>query len=245
VLNKASKLRITMAALAFLCAACSAGQQKTSPPANRSAAKPAEGGATTDGITAAQRELAGKMVAAINAKDAAAYKELVAPGALACFRDKGQVYLNRWLAKQIEFPVAKDYKLGVIEMDFAPPKKAINFTYAVRPTHIMSMEYSAGGGTITLNRQIVLVNDAWYVVVGCPTAAQIARSEQYEKLDAAARAHASEVYSKLTESLKSQLAEMAAKGDQNGAAQLCAKSMNVDLRTARELVLMAIKEKSK
>lgn len=190
-------------------------------------------------ITPEQRALAGKMVAAIQAKDLAKMKDLVAPTSRACFNKDTQPYLDELLKKEMRFVPSKVYQARITGV---PPmvsrtSKYVNFPIAA--SQVLEIEFSEPDGTsITLNRMIAQENGRWYEIAPCPTPAGMDRFHHFQQVQMASRERAKKIYPQVKEPLKGQVRALVAKRDNADAWKLCMQSLHVDFHTARELVSM-------
>jgi hypothetical protein len=223
-----------------------AAKPQDSPWAMRAPATPAPGAAATQAaakverpeITPAQREFAGRLIAAMGAKDLAKMNEMVAPTVRACFNKDTQPYLDELLKKQMKHQVPKDYKLrvGSVPPQVSGPSKYA--TIPLAPTQVLEIEFSQADNSITLNRLIAQEHGKWYMVTSCPTAAGMDRFRQLAKIRQAGHDRAQKFMAQVTPPLKAQVIAYVDKGDNADAWKLCMKTLHVDFYTARELVSM-------
>jgi hypothetical protein len=229
-----------------------AAKPQDSPWAMRAPATPAPGAAPTQSapkveqpkITAAQREFAGKLVAAMRAKDLAKMNGLVAPTVRACFNKDRQPYLDALLKKQMKISVPKEYQLRIGPVPPQVSQSSKYVTFPVLPTQVLEIEFVDADRSITLNRLIAQEHDNWYVIASCPTAAGMERFYKFEKMRLAGRERAEKILAQVKPPLKARVIAYVAKRDYADAWKLCMKSFNVDFYTARELVSMIAGEGS-
>src|SRR6266478_3342501 len=84
-------------------------------------------------VTPEQRAFGERMIAAINKKNLAELKALIAPKALACFDQSRQQFLNSWLAKHFRYAIPAQHTLSVSKLSQAPLDSRFR-TYPVVPS---------------------------------------------------------------------------------------------------------------
>jgi hypothetical protein len=135
-------------------------QQSTSPPppplaSSAAAASPeAEPSLTADQLAAQkeaekgtpeQQELARDVAEAISAKDFASMKDLFAPSAVKCIGNN-QDYLIDRIKKQFSLPMSTNYHLTITRLPSDIPRPTKYATFPMRPTHLMSMDFTTNDG---------------------------------------------------------------------------------------------------
>jgi len=193
-------------------------------------------GETPEPLSAAQKEFADSLVAALNSKDAARLKALIAPEALTCFDQSRQPYLDGWLRRQFRFPIGKDYQVTVAKLPPDFSAKATRVKFPVAPTDALIISYDGAGAPRTYRRLIAQQDNHWRLILGCPTDATIEKFNKSEQIKAKAIERADKLMPQVKEPLAAQVRALVAKGDRMGASKLCAEELHTDLLTAREVV---------
>ena len=193
-------------------------------------------GETPEPPSPAQKEFADSLIAALNSKDPARLKALIAPQSLACFDQSRQSYLDGWFRRQFRAPIGKDYQVTVVKLapDFST--KATRAKFEVAPTHALIISYNGTGARRMYRRLIAQQDNRWRLILGCPTDAAMVRFNKSEQIKAIVAERADKLMPKVKEPLTSQIHALVAKGDRMGAAKLCAEQLKTDLLTAREVV---------
>ena len=195
-----------------------------------------EQGETTEPPSAAQKELADNLVAALNSKDTARLKALIAPQSLACFDQSRQSYLDGWFRRQFKAPIGKDHQVTVATLPPDFSTKATRAKYPLAPTHALIISFNGAGARRTYRRLIAQQDNQWRLILGCPTDATMVKYNKSEQIEAKAAERADQLIPKVKEPLASQIRALVAKGDRMGASKLCAEQLHTDLLTAREVV---------
>jgi hypothetical protein len=191
---------------------------------------------TPEPPSAAQKEFADSLVAALNSKDTSRLKALIAPQSLACFDKSRQPYLDGWLRRQFRFPIGKDHQVSVAKLPPDFSAKATRVKFPVAPTHALIISYDGAGALRTYRRLIAEQDNRWRLILGCPTDATMVNFNKSEQIKARVAERADKLIPKVKEPLTSQIRAMVAKGDRMGASKLCAEELHTDLLTAREVV---------
>jgi len=193
-------------------------------------------GETPEPLSAAQKEFADSLVAALNSKDAARLKALIAPEALSCFDKSRQPYLDGWLRRQFRASIGKDHQVTVAKLPPDFSAKATRVKFPVVPTHALIISYDGAGARRTYRRLIAQQDNHWRLILGCPTDAAMVNFNKSEQIKAKAVERADKLMPQVKEPLAAQVRALVAKGDRMGASKLCAEELHTDLLTAREVV---------
>src|SRR5258708_5584452 len=122
---------------------------------------------TTEPPSAEQKEFADNLVAALNSKDTARLKALIAPQTLACFDQSRQSYLDGWFRRQFRVPIGKDHQVTVAELPPDFSAKATRVKFPLAPTHALVISYDSAGGRRTYRRLIGQQDNHWRLILGC------------------------------------------------------------------------------
>ncbi len=95
--------------------------------------------------TPEQQELARDVAEAISAKDFAAMKDLFAPSTLKCIGNNQDYVIDR-IKKQFALPMSTNYHLTITRLPADIPRPTKYATYPMRPTHLMSMDFTTNSG---------------------------------------------------------------------------------------------------
>jgi hypothetical protein len=201
-------------------------------------------GETPEPPSPAQKEFADSLVAALNSKDAARLKALIAPESLTCFDQSRQAYLDGWLRRQFRVPIGKDYQVTVAKLPPDFSTKATRVKFPIAPTDALIISYDGAGARRTYRRLIAQQDNRWRLIVGCPTDATMVNFNKSEQIKAKVVERADKLMPKVKEPLTSQIRALLAKGDRMGATKLCAEQLHTDLLTAREVVARVSGEES-
>ena len=193
-------------------------------------------GETPEPPSPAQKEFADSLVAALNSKDAARLKALIAPESLTCFDQSRQAYLDGWLRRQFRVPIGNDYKVTVAKLPPDFSTKATRVKFPIAPTDALIISYDGAGARRTYRRLIAQQDNRWRLILGCPTDATMVNFNKSEQIKAKVAERADKLMPKVKEPLTSQIRALLAKGDRMGASKLCAEELHTDLLTAREVV---------
>lgn len=135
------------------------------------ASQPA-GGTSEVAVTASSRRFAANFVAAINTKDAALMRRLTHPKCLPCMNGEGAEFFRESEARDFTYTVPANYKIKIEPI--APDARLLlddAFTYPVRPTHYVEIDYeTAPYKSVSLVRQVVMSGGKWLLIRPCPTA---------------------------------------------------------------------------
>jgi hypothetical protein len=193
-------------------------------------------GETPEPPSTAQKEFADSLVAALNSKDAARLKALIAPEALTCFDQSRQPYLDGWFRRQFTVPIGKDHQVTVAKLPPDFSKKATRAKFPIEPTHALIVSYDSAGARKTYRRLIAKQDNQWRLILGCPTDATMVNFNKSEQIKAKVAERADKLMPQVKEPLAAQVRALVAKGDRMGASKLCAEELHTDLLTAREVV---------
>ena len=201
-------------------------------------------GEKTEPPSAAQKELADNLIAALNSKDTARLKAVIAAQSLACFDQSRQSYLDRWFRRQFRAPIGKDHQVTVARLPPDFSTKATRVKFPVAPTHSLIISYDSAGARRTYRRLIAQQGNQWRLILGCPTDATMVNFNKSEQIKEKVAERADQLIPKVKEPLTSQIRALVAKGDRMGATKLCAEQLQTDLLTAREVVARVSGEES-
>jgi hypothetical protein len=202
-------------------------------------------GETPEPASAAQKELADSLIAALKSKDTSRLRALIAPQSLSCF-DKGrQPYLDDWFRRQFKVPIGNDYQVTVAKLPPDMYEKSTRVKFPLVPTHSLMISYDGAGGRRIYRRMIGQQDNRWRLILGCPGDETIKNFNRSQQIRAIAIERAEKLIPKVKEPLASQIRAMVAKGDRMGAAKLCAEQLHTDLLTAREVVARVSGEESR
>ena len=95
--------------------------------------------------TPEQQELARDIAEAISAKDFSSMKDLFAPSTLKCIGDNQDFLIDR-IKKQFALPMSANYHLTITKLPAGIPGPTKYATYPMRPTHLMSMDFTTNNG---------------------------------------------------------------------------------------------------
>ena len=193
-------------------------------------------GETTGPPSAAQKEFADSLVAALNTKDATRLKALIARGSLSCFDQSRKPYLDGWLRRQFRVPIGKDHQVTVAKLPPDFSTKATRVKFPIAPTYAVIISYDGAGPRRTYRRLIAQQDNQWRLILGCPTDATMVNFNKSEQIKAKVGERADKLMPKVKEPLTAQIRALVAKGDRMGASKLCAEELHTDLLTAREVV---------
>jgi len=193
-------------------------------------------GETPEPPSPAQKEFADSLIAALNSKDTARLKALIAPESLACFDQSRQPYLDGWLRRQFRISLGKDHQVTIAKLPPDFSAKATRVKFPVAPTHALIISYDGAGTRRTYRRLIAEQDNQWRLILGCPTDATMVNFNKSEQIKAKVVERADKLMPKVKEPLASQIRALVAKGDRMGASKLCAEQLHTDLLTAREVV---------
>jgi len=193
-------------------------------------------GETPEPVSAAQKELAASLIAALSSRDTSRLRALIAPQSLECFDKSRQPYLDDWFRRQFRVPIGKDYQVTVAKLAPDVSEKSTRVNYPLAPTHVLMISYDGIGGRRIYRRLIGQQDNRWRLILGCPTDETIQNFNRSQQIRAAAIERAEKLIPKVKEPLALQIRALVAKGDRMGAAKLCAEQLHTDLLAAREVV---------
>jgi hypothetical protein len=194
-------------------------------------------GETPEPVSAAQKEFADSLIAALKSKDTSRLRAMVASQSLQCFDKSRQPYLDAWFSRQFRVPIGKDYRLAVAKLAPEVSQKSTKATFPLAPSHVLIISYpGADSRRRSYSRLIGQQDNRWRLILGCPTDATIQKFNRSQLIRAKAIERAEKLLPKVKEPLASQIRAMVAKGDRMGAAKLCAEELHTDLLAAREVV---------
>src|SRR6266403_4037443 len=121
-------------------------------------------GETPEPASAAQKELADSLVAALQSKDTSRLRALIAPQSLSCF-DKGrQPYLDDWFRRQFKVPIGKDYQVTVAKLPPDMYEKSTRVKFPLVPTHTLMISHDGAGGRRIYRRLIGQQDNRWRLI---------------------------------------------------------------------------------
>ncbi len=126
---------------------------------------------TAAAIEPEQEQFIGKYVAAINAKDIVALKELVHPECLACINDENRDYYDEYFSGEIKGHIPDNYKiLDIKPIDKDEPLLMSDmFSYPVRPAYWAQIDFEIEPyNSKSILRQVVKSENTWFMVLPCP-----------------------------------------------------------------------------
>ena len=183
-----------------------------------------------------QQAFARKVADAMDSKDFAAMKQLIAPSTLKCI-GKNEDFLQDRIKRLFALPINRKFKLTVTTLPtniMNPTKYA---TYPMKPTHLMSMEFNTPDGNHdTVNLPIGQEAGQWYESQPCPTADGMVRFAKLQKYKELGHEHAKTAVAQLKDPTKSQLLALIGKHDSVDAWKLCMSDLHYDFPTCRGVV---------
>lgn len=183
-----------------------------------------------------QQAFARKIADAMDSKDFAAMKLLIAPSTLKCI-GKNEDFLQDRIKRLFELPISQKFTLKVTTLPpniMNPTKYA---TYPMKPTHLMSMEFNTPDGNHdTVNLPIGQEAGQWYESQPCPTADGMVRFAKLQKYKELGHEHAKAAVAQLKDPTKSQLLALIGKHDPVSAWKLCMSNLHYDFPTCRGMV---------
>lgn len=228
-------LALAAVALALSAAVGCRTRSSTSPPTP--AVKRTEPVATPMPLNDAQRSLAEAFIAAVNAKDADAIRNLLVPEALACYNTPDtKAYLDHWLHTQMRLFIPPVHKLKFVpyERGFQPSRL---FTVPVQPMERMEIEFEIKpGSSTTLSSLVNEEKGRYYLFLPCVTDAGVQNFKTEQAKHERALKKAQDVYRQLHGPLRAYLESLAKKGRTPAALEECKKKLGIDFRTAGYLL---------
>jgi hypothetical protein len=180
-------------------------------------------------------------VAAVNAKDVEKLKRLVHPKCLVCINNENRDYYHDYFSSEIKESIPDNYKIGNVKSigKDEPVLMPEAFSYPVRPTHWVQVDFERGPyDSTSILRQIVKLNDTWFMVVPCPTpntvkqfrGAKIRREKRKERAKA--------LFKELKDPLLSELKELLKEGKKIQAWKRYRAETGESLSMAKEVLLL-------
>jgi hypothetical protein len=192
-------------------------------------------------ISAPQRMLVERYVAAITSHDAAALKALYHPATRACMNADNADFFEFLFGNDLRFEgdLKEGYKLT--GFDTADPSivegNAMGgmIPQPVAPTHQFQID-TAGTRVVTIVRMAAEQDGAWFIVAGCPTEQGLAMFRERRGQGAQQLARARELASKLDEPLLSDIKDLLAQNRRIDAIKRYQDAAKVDLTTATRVI---------
>ena len=191
-----------------------------------------------------QTQFISDYVAAVNRKDVDGLKRLVHPKCLACINNENQDYFDDYFSREIKESIPNSYKITNITPigNAEPLLMAEAFSYPVRPTHWVQIDFTRGTyDSKSILRQIVKVEDAWFMVVPCPTLDTVKRFRQAKIAKEKQKERAKVLFEKLNDPILSELKKLLGEGKKVQALKRYSSVTGESLSMAKE-VLALLKE---
>jgi hypothetical protein len=182
--------------------------------------------------------LARRFVAAVNAGDAIAQVDLLHPATRACLTEETRDFFDEVLARERAHPIPPRYRVAVTPVDpGAPLLMEGAFTYAVRPSHQLQLDWDTGAqASRGVVRYLARDGEAWRIVIGCPTAETLRRGRAARAEQARRQAEARGLVDALPAPLRAELAGLLREGRTVEAVRRYREATGADLATARTVV---------
>jgi len=180
-------------------------------------------------------------VAAVNGKDVDGLKRLVHPKCLACINNENQDYFDDYFSREIRETIPDTYRITNITPigNAEPLLMAEAFSYPVRPTHWVQFDFARGAyDSKSILRQIVKVEDAWFMVVPCPTPDTVKRFRQAKIAKEKQKERAKVLFEKLNDPLLSELKKLLAEGKKVQALKRYSSVTGESLSMAKKVVAL-------
>lgn len=192
-------------------------------------------------ISAAQRGLVERYVAAITSHDAAALKAIFHPATRACMNAENADFFEFLFGNDLRFEsdLKEGYKLTGFET--ADPSivegNAMGgmLPQPVAPTHQFQID-TAGIRAVTIVRMAAEKDGTWFIVAGCPTEKGLAMFRERREQGSQQQARARELASKLDEPLLSEIKDLLARNRRIDAIKRYQDAAKVDLTTATGVI---------
>ncbi|HVA80171.1 MAG TPA: hypothetical protein VNF29_04545 [Candidatus Binataceae bacterium] len=181
--------------------------------------------------TREQMKLAHAYIKAVNDGDAAAFRKLIAPKALACFNQHNEVFLDEWIGRQLLDPIPKPYRITIENLASGNLGTSRLFTMPVMPTHQMDISTRLNGRDVVLGRPIVYEDGHWYEIAPCPTDLGVRHSIRRQDLIDARQKQDRELYNSLPPAFKQSLLQLLLQNKGEEACQKTSVQLKVDART--------------
>ena len=191
-----------------------------------------------------QKKFVSDYVAAVNGKDVDGLNHLVHPKYLACINNENQDYFDDYFSREIRESIPNSYKITNITPigNAEPLLMAEAFSYPVRPTHWIQIDFATGAyDSKSILRQIVKVEDAWFMVVPCPTLDTVKRFRQAKIAKEKQKERAKVLFEKLNDPILSELKKLLEEGKKVQALKRYSSVTGESLSMAKE-VLALLKE---
>ncbi|MFQ6078437.1 MAG: hypothetical protein ACE5NJ_04780, partial [Thermodesulfobacteriota bacterium] len=188
-----------------------------------------------------QEEFISEYVAAINARDILKLKRLVHPECLACITDQNHDYYEDYFSREIEEEIPGNYKISNIKPigKDEPLLMSEAFSYPVRPTHWVQIDFQRGPYDFaSVLRQIVKLNEAWFLVVPCPTPNTVKQFREAKVAGKKQKERAKALFKKLRDPLLSELKELLKEGKKIQAWKRYSSETKESLSMAKEVLLL-------
>src|SRR5262245_18404568 len=177
-------------------------------------------------------------VSAVNNKDLEAMLRLVPPKTLACYTDRTRPYLNDWLRKQFDDPIATPYEITVETREESDLPRTVLFTLPVVPSFQVNISTKLRGEDKTLGRPIAYEHGQWYEAAPCPTDEGMAQFLKREERERAKAEGINKLYSNLSDPLRSDLKSLISGGKTELACQKYSLAAHVTYQTGCAVVHM-------
>jgi hypothetical protein len=193
---------------------------------------------------AAQRDFVARYVAALTSQDGERLRSLHHPASLACIGAENRDYYDFIFGKELSR--AAELRGGYTLTRFAPvdaetaamSEMGGMVPNPVKPTHQFQIDtpFDSNNHSLMILRMAVQHNEAWFIVLGCPTAQAVAffraRRAEGERQQARARQLAADVREPLLSEIKALLVEKR----RIDAVKRFKDSAAVDLTTATQVI---------
>ena len=186
-----------------------------------------------------QEQFIAKYIATVNAHDVEQLKRLVHPKCLACINNENQDYFHDYFSREIKESIPNNYKITNIRpiSTVEPLLMPEAFSYPVRPTHWVQIDFARGAYDFkSILRQIVRVEDAWFMVVPCPTPNTVKRFRQAKIAKEKQKERAKVLFGKLNDPLFSELKQLLEEGKKVQAWKRYSSVTGESLSMAKEVL---------
>ena len=187
---------------------------------------------------AALQSFAEPFIAAVNGKDPATMKAMIHSASLACLTGDNEPFLADTIAGAFSrnIPAGRSIAEQAIPANvqlLADRLFPDKFTYPVRPTRVIRIEYiSAARATVALMQEVALDGDAWKQVLPCPKEGTLAwmkeAREAKAKRDAEQAAAVDALLARMTPAQQADMVAMAKGGKPQEAVAKLQADMQVD-----------------
>ena len=184
------------------------------------------------------QEFVQRYVAAVNAKDAAAMKQLLHPGTMACITPETAVFFDDAFQRRFRHTIPAGHRLSVGAIGGAEPLLFEDMlTYPVRPTHVVQIAFETNTRTgAVLMIQVVQENAGWQEVLPCPKPEALAKFREAREEQARYRAEAQRRAAAMPGKLRDELRQLLAEGRQLEAIQRYSAVTGANLTLARAVI---------